>query len=127
MGGGVSVYIACDVQDKAIADVLQVYLEHRGLRCVRGYEADGWQDEATLLFNTMNACHILVVIDSKAFRGQAQNWELHYAQMLRKPLVVVSLHKAVDEKRSTSTFKLVDFSQEHDWQALLASITSVLG
>lgn len=123
-----SIYIAASSADDAVADVLQVYLEHGGLTCVR-------RDDVHVLLNvvddlrlTMKNCSAIVVIDSLSFRDVINNWELHFAQILQKPLVVVSLDSPLDETKSTEQVKLVNFTtpQARDWQRLVTIVLNLV-
>jgi hypothetical protein len=68
------------------------------------------------------------VIDSLLFREVPNNWELHFAQVLQKPLVVVSLDAPLDESRSSPLVQLVNFvtPQDRDWHRLLEVILGMV-
>ena len=123
-----SIYIAVSPADSAIADVLQVYLEHAGIHCVRRDDVQVLLDFVRDLQMTMKNCTAIVVIDSLSFREETHNWELYYAQRLENPLVVVSLESPLDEANSTERVKLIDFTtpQARDWHRLLESIVTLL-
>jgi hypothetical protein len=123
-----SIYIAASAVDNAVADVLQVYLEHAGLKCVRRHDVQVLMDYADDLRMTMKGCTAIVVIDSLSFRIVPNNWELHFAQILQKPLVVVSLDTPLDENRSSQLVQLVNFvtPQDRDWHRLLEVILGLV-
>lgn len=121
-----SVYIAFAPRHKTLADVLQAYLQDLGLICVRRADGNaGWEDEAKTVLTTMDGCDALILLDCAAFRAQQPNWEFQHAQILRKPLVIVSLDRPIDEFRSNAWLKLVDFSERHNWQHLLRSVQAL--
>ena len=123
-----SIYIAASAADDAVADVLQVYLEHAGLKCVRRDDVQVLMDVVDDLRMTMKNCNAIVVIDSFSFRQVPNNWELHFAQILQKPLVVVSLDAPLDEGKSTQRVQLVNFvtPQDRDWHRLLEVILGLV-
>ena len=123
-----SVYLALSSADEPIADVLQVYLEHAGITCVRRRDVQVLMDYAEDLRMTMKDCTAIIVLDSFAFRDVPDNWELHFAQVLGKPLVVVSLDTPLNEGQSTDYVKLVSFTtpQERDWHRLLNIIQQLV-
>lgn len=112
------VYIAHAAAHKTLADVLQVYLEAFGLGCKRSAA----NQDFTATQAAMEACTLLIIMDSHAFRAQQSNYEFTYAQSRRKPLIVVSIDQAVDEGRSSQWVRLVDFSQQRDWSHLLQCV-----
>ena len=123
-----SIYLAASSTDDTVADVLQVYLEHAGIACVRRADVQVLMNYAEDLRMTMKDCTALVVIDSFSFREVPDNWELYFAQALRKPLVVVSLDAPLNEGQSTEYVKLVNFTTPHerDWHRLLSIITGLV-
>ena len=123
-----SIYIAASAADDAVADVLQVYLEHAGLKCVRRDDVQVLMNAVDDLRMTMNNCTAIVVIDSLLFRQVPNNWELHFAQVLQKPLVVVSLDAPLDESKSSNLVQLVNFvtPQDRDWHRLLEVILGLV-
>ena len=122
------IYIAASLADDTVADVLQVYLEHAGIECVRRADVQVLMDYAEDLRMTMKDCTAIIVVDSFLFRQVPDNWELHFAQVLKKPLIVVSLDSQLDEGHSTDYVKLVNFTspQERDWHRLLNVIMSLV-
>lgn len=121
------IYMAVDPQDQPIADVLQAYLESSKFRFINCEDVQLMMDMATDLYNTMNDCDLLVVIDSKAFRAQAKNLELRFAQQLSKPLIVISLHQPVDESKSNNRVHLFDFTHPHhrDWLRVIEAVNQM--
>jgi hypothetical protein len=123
-----SIYLAASSVDDTVADVLQVYLEHAGIACVRRADVQVLMDYAEDLRMTMKDCTAIVVLDSFSFRDVPDNWELHFAQILGKPLVVVSLDTPLNEGQSTNSVKIVSFTtpQERDWHRLLNVILNLV-
>lgn len=122
-----TIYVAVAVQDQAIADILQAYLKPSNYRFLNCDDVQQMLNPATDLYNTMNDCDTIVLIDSNAFRAQPENYELMFAQQLSKPLVVVSLHQAVDEDKSTYRVRLFDFTRPHhrDWLRVIETINQL--
>ena len=75
-----SIYLAASTADDPVADVLQVYLEHAGIACVRRADVQVLMDYAEDLRMTMKDCTAIIVLDSFSFR------------------VRISLHSQVQEK-----------------------------
>jgi hypothetical protein len=123
-----SIYIAVSAADDAVADVLQVYLEHAGLKCMRRDDVQVLMNAVDDLRMTMKNCTAIVVIDSLSFRQVPNNWELHFAQILQRPLVVVSLDTPLDESKSNQLVQLVNFvtPQDRDWHRLLEVILGLV-
>jgi hypothetical protein len=123
-----SIYLAASSADDTVADVLQVYLEHAGIACVRRADVQVLMDYAEDLRMTMKDCTAIIVLDSFSFRDVPDNWELHFAQVLQKPLVVVSLDTPLNEGHSTDIVKLINFTtpQERDWHRLLNIIQQLV-
>ena len=123
-----SIYLAASSADDTVADVLQVYLEHAGIACVRRADVQVLMDYAEDLRMTMKDCTAIIVLDSFSFRDVPDNWELHFAQVLQKPLIVVSLDTPLNEGHSTDIVKLVSFTtpQERDWHRLLNIILNLV-
>jgi hypothetical protein len=121
------VYLAMDSQDKAVADILRVHLEHAGFKCLDRRHVKELMNEESDIQGTMEDCDTLIVIDSKAFRSHSPNYELKFAQELEKPLVVISLHQQVDESKSTRRVRLFDFTKHHhrDWERLIKTIVEL--
>jgi hypothetical protein len=117
------IYIAADPEDQAIAAVLKAYLDDRGFCCIRREAGREQRD----LYGVMQNSDVIVVVDSEAFRLQADNWELQFAQSVTRPLVVVSLHQQVDERRSTARVRLFDFSHpmKRHWRRVLDTIAAL--
>ncbi len=118
-----TIYIAVDPADEGIADVLQAYLQAYDLPIVRSPQ----RSSNNTIYGLMCEAAVIVVVDSDAFRDCAYNWELHYAQDLHKPLVVVSLSQAVDETRSTAQVRLLDFTApaRRKWRTLIEIIVQL--
>src|SRR5688572_2535183 len=121
------VYLALDSQDKAVADILRVHLEHAGFKCLDRRHVKQLMNEESDVQGTMEDCDTLIVIDSAAFRSHIPNYELKFAQELEKPLIVISLHQALDERKSTRRVRLFDFTQPHhrDWERLINTIVEL--
>jgi hypothetical protein len=118
------VYLALDSQDKAVADILRVHLEHAGFKCLDRRHVKPLMNEESDIEGTMDDCDTLIVIDSSAFRSHDPNYELKFAQEMDKPLIVISLNYAVDESKSTRRVKLFDFTkpQHRAWEVLIKTI-----
>ena len=121
------VYLAMDSQNKAIADILRTHLVHAGFKCLDRRHVKPLMSEESDIQGTMEDCDTLVVLDSWAFRSHNPNYELKFAQELDKPLIVISLHQALDESKSNKRVKLFDFThpQHQDWERLIKSIVEV--
>jgi hypothetical protein len=121
------VYLAMDSHDKAIADILTVHLEHAGFKCIDRRHVRQLMNEESDIQGTMEDCDTLIVIDSLAFRSHNPNYELKYAQELNKPLIVISLHQALDESKSTQRVRLFDFTQpQHGkWELVIKTIVEL--
>lgn len=121
------IYLAMDSQDKAIADILRAHLVDAGFKCLDRRHVKQLMNEESDIQGTMDDCDTIVVLDSLAFRSQNPNHELKFAQELDKPLVVISLHQALDESKSNRRIKLFDFTrhQHRDWERLIRSIVDV--
>lgn len=120
----VTIYMAVDPQDQPVADILEAYLKSSQYRFINSEDIQQMMDTATDLYNTMNECDLLLLIDSHAFRAQPENLELMFAQQLTKPLIVISLHQTVDENKSTYRVRLFDFTHPHhrDWMCVVKTI-----
>lgn len=121
------IYLAMDSQDKAIADILTVHLVHAGFKCIDRRHVKQLMNEESDIEGTMDDCDTLIVIDSEAFRSHNPNYELKFAQELEKPLIVISLHQALDESKSNRRIKLFDFTrpQHRDWERLIKMIVEL--
>jgi len=120
----VTIYMAVDPQDQPIADILEAYLKSSQFHFINSEDVQEMMDTATDLYNTMNDCDLLLLIDSRNFRAQGENLELLFAQQLTKPLIVVSLHQPVSESKSNHRVRLFDFTQAHhrDWMRVIETI-----
>lgn len=121
------VYLALDSEDKAVADILRVHLEHAGFKCLDRRHVKPLMSEESDIEGTMDDCDTLIVIDSHAFRSHDPNYELKFAQEMDKPLIVISLHQAVDERKSTHRVRLFDFTrpQHRAWERLIKTIVDI--
>lgn len=122
------IYVAVDPQDQPIADILEAYLKSPEFRFVNYEDVESMMTPAIDLYNTMNDCDVLLLIDSQAFRAQPENLELAFAQELSKPLIVISLHQAVNERKSTHRVRLFDFTQPHhrNWSCVVKTIAEMI-
>lgn len=119
-----TIYMAVAPEDQPIADILQAYLQSTGFRFIGCDDVQHIMNPVTDLYGTMNECDTIVLIDSQIFRAQAENYELKFAQQLSKPLVVISLHQALDENKSNHRVRLFDFTrpQHRDWMRVVDAI-----
>lgn len=127
MSNGATIYVAVCAEDRPIADVLLAHIKQYGFRCVNASHVPDLLNRATDTHGTMSDADMIVLIDSHAFRQRDPNYELQYAQSLRKPLVVVSLHQKVDESRSTWRVRLFDFTNPRHriWRRIIETIVSI--
>lgn len=121
------VYLAMDSHDGAIADILRAHLVDAGFKCLDRRHVKQLMNEESDIEGTMDDCDTIIVLDSLAFRSHNPNYELKFAQELDKPLVVISLHQVVDERKSNRRVKLFDFTrhQHRDWERLIKSIVEI--
>ncbi|MEM9954134.1 MAG: TIR domain-containing protein [Chloroflexota bacterium] len=127
MGERPVIYLAVATADLAVADVILAHLKHYGYRCIDIMDVPNLLNIKSDLLGTMTESDVIIVVDSQHFRQQRPNYELQFAQQLEKPLIVISLHRPVDETQSSGQLHLFDFRDPHhrDWQRLIDTIVTV--